>query len=225
MQPNQLPSQYLVVEGLEGAGKSHAVAVLAEYLESQGIPYHIVREPGGTKVAEEIRGILKHTEEELTPYTELLLFVAARAQVYALEVAPRLAEGTWVISDRSALTTHAYQMYGRKLADQIPFPVFSQMHCRAVGRRYDHVFLLDIDPVLGLQRAQNRGALDRIEQSAAEFFERARQGYHHAMTYSGAVRGGSIIDASAPLDQVRQELLTSMENFVCRLSSQVSSQR
>ena len=184
-----------------------------------------MREPGGTKVADVICTILKHTDEELTPYTELLLFVAARAQSYALEVAPRLAEGTWVISDRSALTTHAYQMYGRKLADQIPFPVFSEMHRRAVGRRYDHVFLLDIDPILGLQRARRRGELDRIEQSGLEFFERARVGYHHAMTYSGAVRGGSIIDASAPLDQVRQELLTSMENFVCRLSSQVSSHR
>ena len=174
-------------------------------------------------MAEEIRNILKHTEEKLTPYTELLLFVAARAQVYALEVAPRLAEGTWVISDRSALTTHAYQMYGRELANVIPFPVFSEMHCRAVGRRYDHVFLLDLDPVLGLQRAQNRGALDRIEQSGDAFFQRARQGYLHAMNYSGALRGGSIIDASAPLSVVRQELLTSMENFVCRLSSRESS--
>jgi dTMP kinase len=103
--------RFIVVEGLEGAGKTSAVARIKTLLEQQGIACITCREPGGTPLAERIRTLVKAVnpqQEQLQPMTELLLMYASRLQLVANRIKPALAKGQWVIADRHDLSSQAY---------------------------------------------------------------------------------------------------------------------
>ncbi|SEA27303.1 dTMP kinase [Alkalimonas amylolytica] len=200
--------RFLVVEGLEGAGKSTAVATVRHWLEAKQLPVVCTREPGGTPLAEQIRTLVKQVhDEQLTAEAELLLMYAARVQLLRNVIEPALATGHWVLADRHDLSSRAYQGGGRqldrKLIDGIRQAVLG--NCKP-----DLTLYLDIDPAIGLARAQARGELDRIEQEQLVFFQRTRQVY---LQIAASEPGIVVIDASKPLMEVQQSIVAALDAF------------
>lgn len=199
---------FVVVEGLEGAGKSTAVSTIADFLDQQGINYITTREPGGTALAEEIRQVVKKVhEEKLTDEAELLLMYAARVQLIEQRIKPALSQGTWVIGDRHDLSSLAYQGGGRgidlRLINGIRDAVLK-------GFTPDLTIYMDVPADVGMQRVVQRGEKDRIEKEALAFFERVRTAYQ-----GYAAKDDSIvtIDASAALPDVQQALKQALQTW------------
>ena len=195
--------RFITFEGGEGCGKSTQVVRLAAALESRGIKVLLTREPGGTRLSELIRTLLKdEAEDPPVDRAELLLFLAARAQLVHNVIAPALEAGTWVISDRFSDSTVAYQGYGRGL----PVDFVRQANDFACeGLRPDLTFLLDLDPetaegrMRGREAATNTSA-DRIERAGSGFHARLRKGFLE-LAAADAPRF-SVVDASKSPDEV-----------------------
>lgn len=198
--------QFIVIEGLEGAGKTTAISTVKHWLEQQGHPVVQTREPGGTPLAEQIRTLVKSVQQEVVaPATELLLMYAARVQLVSTVIQPALAAGQWVLGDRHDLSSRAYQGGGR----QIPDSLIDSIRLAVLGDvRPDLTLYLDIDPAIGLERARARGELDRIEQEQLAFFQRTRARY---LQIAASEPGIVVIDASQPLPAVQQALLQALQ--------------
>lgn len=198
--------KFIVIEGLEGAGKSTAIAHVQRLLSEFKLPFVSVREPGGTPLAEALRGLVKqHWQEQIAEQTELLLMYASRVQLVTNVIKPALASGHWVIGDRHDLSSRAYQGGGRQLGDTL----LQQLKQLVLGDfKPDLTLLLDIDPALGLQRARQRGELDRIEQEDLSFFERTRARYLELAAADASI---VVITAGAPLADVQQQLTNALE--------------
>ena len=199
--------KFIVVEGLEGAGKSTAIAFIKQYLQQRGITPVCTREPGGTPLAEALRDLVKqlHSAEQVAPETELLLMYAARMQLLQNVIRPALDAGKWVLADRHDMSSRAYQGGGRQLDEQF----INQLRQAVLGElRPDLTLYLDIDPAIGLERARQRGELDRIEQEQLAFFQRTRQKY---LQIAHSEPGIAIIDASQALGQVQQQLNAALD--------------
>jgi dTMP kinase len=172
--------KFITFEGGEGCGKSTQVRRLKFELEKLGIKVLLTREPGGTSLAEKIRALLKdELEDPPCDRTELLLFLAARAQLTEKVIAPALAAGTWVVSDRFSDSTVAYQGYGRGL----PLPLIRIANDFACGEiRPDLTVLLEVDPATAAERMRRREkdtatCADRIELAGDDFHQRLREGF------------------------------------------------
>lgn len=201
-----MSGKFIVIEGLEGAGKSTAVATIANWLEQQGIAYISVREPGGTPFAESLRDLIKADwQETITAEAELLLMYAARVQLAENVIKPALAKGTWVIGDRHDLSSRAYQGGGRELGDST-LQQLKQITLKDF--RPDLTLVLDIAPEVGLQRAAARGELDRFERNALEFFTRTRERYLQIAASEADIE---VIDAQQPIEQVQQDIVAKLE--------------
>lgn len=198
--------RFVVIEGLEGAGKTTAIQTVQQWLCEQGHPLVQTREPGGTPLAEQIRTLVKSVQQErVSPITELLLMYAARAQLLDNVIRPALARGDWVLADRHDLSSRAYQGGGRQIPDEVLDPIRQLV---LADLRPDLTLYLDIDPVIGLERARARGELDRIEQEQLSFFQRARAKY---LAVAAAEPNIVVIDAAKPLADVQQQLLQALE--------------
>lgn len=167
---------YLVTfEGVEGSGKSTQAARLVEALTAQGLPAVAVREPGGTKLGEQVREILLSVEHhDMAAWAEANLYTAARAQLLKEVILPQMAKGAIVVADRFVDSTFAYQGAGRGLE----MAVLSAMQM-VLKVRPDLTFLLDLDPAAGITRQALRPghAPDRLEQEDLGFHTRVRAGY------------------------------------------------
>lgn len=198
--------KFITVEGTEGVGKSTNIAFINQWLTEAGHKVLVTREPGGTPLAEEIRGLLLANREELVDSTtELLLMFAARAQHLHKVIDPALVAGQWVLCDRFTDATFAYQGGGRGLNMQ----TIAELEVIVQGERQpDLTFYLDIDVRTGLQRARDRGELDRFEREDILFFEKVRQ------TYLDRVREQPerfiVIDANQPLPDVQTAIATAL---------------
>ena len=159
----------IVFEGAEGAGKTTQIRLIAERLAVAGVPVLAVREPGGTPVGDAIREILLDSEHHINQAAEALLFMASRAELIAREVGPALAKGDIVLLDRFFLSTYAYQIVGRGLAED---EVRAANRLATGGLVPDLTLLLDVPPAEGLGRADARGKRDRMERSGDEFHHR-----------------------------------------------------
>jgi dTMP kinase len=167
---------FITFEGTEGCGKSTQMQRLAARLESEGIPYVVTREPGGTPIGETIKELLQFAPHgmAMTAETELLLFEASRSQLVREIILPALARGLCVISDRFFDSTSVYQGAARKLKPQ----TVEALNRFAVGDCIpDVTFVLDIDSETAQARMQKPRRADRMEQEPAEFYERVRQAY------------------------------------------------
>ena len=185
---------YVAFEGIEGAGKSTVAEHVGERLEADGRTVVRVREPGGTAVGERIRSILLGHDLAPESWTEALLFAASRAQLAAEVVAPALANGAWVLSDRSVYSSLAYQGAGRKLGID---EVRSANEPGLMGVWPSLVILLSVDPSEGLRR-QDVG--DRIGDEGVEFQRRVAEGF--ADIAASEPDRFVIIDAENSLDDV-----------------------
>lgn len=167
--------RFIVVEGLEGAGKSTAISTLTTVL-SEKVLLLTTREPGGTRVGETVRTLLKDVEtaHALNSHTELLLLYASRLQLIQEVILPALARGVWVLADRFEWSTYAYQGGGRQI-DWHFIDTLSQASVSPL--KPDLILWLDVSPEVGLSRAQLRSPLDRIEQEPLSFFKRVHAAY------------------------------------------------
>ena len=206
-----MSAKFIVIEGLEGAGKSTAVRHVEAWLRQQGITQiEKTREPGGTPLAEQMRAIVKEIHDEpLTIQAELLLMYAARVQLVETRIKPALQQGNWVIGDRHDLSSLAYQGGGRGIDEQL----IRQIKQAVLGDFVpDLTLYLDIDPAIGLARARARGELDRIELEQQAFFERTRARYLELAQRDPRIH---VIDASQNEAQVAHAIAQVLESALC----------
>ncbi len=197
-----VPGKFITVEGGEGVGKTTNMEYLRARIEAAGHGVVVTREPGGTPLAEAIRGLLLAPEYRgMSADCELLLMFAARAEHLARRILPALEAGHWVLCDRFTDATYAYQGGGRGL----PPERIGLLEDWVQGDlRPDLTLLLDVPIAVGLERASGRSAPDRFEQEAGDFFERVRQAYlERAEAEPLRYR---VVDASLPLAQVQAQL-------------------
>ena len=211
-------SKYIVIEGLEGAGKTTARNVVVETLEQLGIRDMVfTREPGGTQLAEKLRSLVLDIksvgDEVITDKAEVLMFYAARVQLVETVIKPALANGTWVIGDRHDLSTQAYQGGGRGIDQHM----LATLRDAVLGDfRPDLTLYLDVTPEVGLKRARARGELDRIEQESVDFFNRTRARYLELAAQDKSIH---TIDATQPLESVMDAIRTTVTNWVKELDA------
>ncbi len=162
----------IVFESGEGGGKSTHIEWTRKYLVGKDIPFEIVREPGGTEISEEIRGLLLNKKlNKMNPLTELYLFQASRSQLFSEKLISKLEGGISLGQDRSGDSSVAYQGYGRGM--DINFIKYLNINS-TFGYKPDLEFIIDIDPEKGLEKELNE---NRMSIAGLEFHKRVRQGY------------------------------------------------
>ena len=165
--------RFLSFEGVEGSGKSTLARAVAAALTNCGQPVLLLREPGSTALGERIRSVVLDAQEQrVEPWSELLLMLAARAQLVRERILPELQVGSWVLCDRFADASTAYQGYGRGLGREL---VETLNRYATADRLPDRTYLVDLDPSVG--RARQSHAPDRMEREAMDFHRRVREGY------------------------------------------------
>lgn len=177
-----MKGRFITFEGPDGAGKTTQMRMLGKRLEAMGREIVYTREPGGTRISEEIRRILLDpTYKEMVDRTEALLYAAARAQHVEELIRPALVSGKIVLCDRFTDSTVAYQGYGRG----IDISFLHELNTMAVaGETPDLTIILDLDPAEGLNRISQKRAValgkgkDRIEQEDIDFHQKVRTGFH-----------------------------------------------
>lgn len=205
--------RFISLEGGEGAGKTTVLRALRLALQADGCEVVSTREPGGTPLAERIRGLLLGTDadgamqESVAAETELLLMFAARAQHLHATIVPALARGAWVISDRFTDSSYAYQGGGRGLDPDF----IAALEHHVVPVRPALTLLLDIGVDEGRARTRGRDLAlrtsgpDRIERERDEFFERVRNTF--LARAAAEPRRIRVIDASRPADIVAGDVV------------------
>ncbi len=203
-----MKSKFIVIEGLEGAGKTTARDTVVDELRQQGIEDIVfTREPGGTPLAEKLRDLVKQgvENEKLTDKAEVLMLYAARVQLVDNVIKPALACGAWVVGDRHDLSSQAYQGGGRGIDARL----MQSLRDTVLGDfKPDLTLYLDLPPEIGLERARSRGALDRIEQESLAFFERTRARY---LTLAEQDDSIITVDASQTLPEVTASIRTALQ--------------
>ncbi len=199
---------FITFEGIDLAGKTTQAQLLAKYLISKGKNVLTIREPGGTFVAEKIREILLNPKTELTPFAELFLFEAARAELVNKVINPALEKGTIVICDRFWDSTLAYQGYGRML----PIDFVQQCNYYAAnGLVPDLTFFVDIPLDVLYERAQTK-AKDRMEQEESSFLQRVINGFKTiAEKFPDRFK---IIDGTHSVDDIHKVVISFVEQYL-----------
>ena len=193
---------FITFEGPEGSGKSTQLPKLAQFLEESGVSVLKTREPGGTKIGDQIREVLVRMDNtELHPRTEILLFLAARAQLVEELIIPSLQEGKIILCDRYGDSTLAYQGYGHGLDLEI---LRAMLHFATGGLKPDLTILLDVDVMTGLKRKKIKDEWNRLDAFELSFHERVRDGYH--ILAGQEPERWKIVDATQEPEQVQKEI-------------------
>ena len=169
----------IVLEGGDGVGKTTQMPLVADALRARGLVVHTIREPGQTQVGQTVRALLLDPASRISPATEAMLFLAARAQVVEEVVQPALAAGEWVVADRFFVSTYAYQIAGHGLNDA---QVRAANALATRGIVPDLTLLLTLSPTAATARRAGRGEADRLERYGAEFDARVSQAYAASVT-------------------------------------------
>ncbi len=202
---------FITLEGPEGGGKTTQINALAEFLRAAGRQTLTLREPGGTPISEQVRAILMNLgNTAMHPRSEILLFLAARAQLVEEVIRPALAQGKVILCDRYADSTLAYQGYGHG----VELDVLRRLLDFATGGLQPNLtFLLDIDPLEGLRRKQAASEWNRLDAYDADFHHRVRQGYRQLA--AADPQRWVVVDASQPAEAVQTVL---RQNILARLN-------
>ncbi|AKC60560.1 thymidylate kinase [Blochmannia endosymbiont of Camponotus (Colobopsis) obliquus] len=206
-------SKFIVVEGLEGSGKSSAVKKIADILRQKYglVDLIITRDPGGTLLSESLRNLIKKgvNDELITDHAELLMFYAARVQLIEQVIKPSLSKNIWVISDRYDLSSHAYQGGGRAI-DVMLLKALRNLVIK--NFQPDLTFYLDVSPIVGLSRIFIRDtSLDRIERESLDFFNRVRSCYRLMASKNHRI---ITIDAHQTLQDVHKEIFIYLKKWL-----------
>lgn len=196
---------FISFEGTEGVGKTTLIQGVANYLKEQGKNILLTREPGGTPLAEKIRSLLlTPSDEPIATDCELLMMFAARAQHLHQVIEPALKTSQWVLCDRFVDASYAYQCGGRGIAQN----KLDLLTTQFVPTMPTLTFWLDAPVELGMQRARQRGALDRFEQEKLEFFQRVRAQYE--ARYQAEPQRIIRLDATQTAEAVLQQAITQL---------------
>lgn len=193
---------FVTFEGIDGCGKTTQIELLSKDLQEAGIPYVLIREPGGTVIGEKIRTILlDKANMGMDERTELLLYEAARAQIVKEKILPELEAGKVVICDRFFDSTVAYQGYARGLnLEDIDF----LNNWSAAGIKPDITFLLDLDEKTAYERRHGRSdEEDRLEAEGLSFMKKVRDGY---LARSKGEPRFKVISATQTPEQIYQQI-------------------
>lgn len=207
-----MSGKLITIEGIEGAGKSTALAFIKRYLQQVQKEIVLTREPGGTELAEKIRQLLltPHQHEKIFPETELLLMFAARMQHIHHCIMPALAAGKWVVSDRYVDASYAYQGGGRAISQTF----IQALDHHIVGECYPALtLLLDVPVAIGAERQAKRGQeKDRIEQERNDFFNNVRHAYlQRAKADPTRIK---VIDATKEVANVELQIAHYLDEFL-----------
>lgn len=202
--------KFIAFEGGEGSGKDTNINHLKkDYADRADIVF--TREPGGTVLGERIRElVLTKNSNAMSIKTELMLFLAARAQLMEDVVIPALAAGKTVVSNRFGLSTIAYQIYGREKKEYLPF-LLSTSEFVVGNCKPDAYILLDIEPEIGIKRVVSRnGEITRFDTEKLAFHKRVREGY---LKHVGDIGTPHIIDASNDIEEVYKDVLAGFNKY------------
>lgn len=200
MNTGERRAPFITLEGIDGAGKTTHLPAITQWITMRGHALVRTREPGGTALGERLRTLV--LEEAMVPATEALLMFAARSEHIEQVIAPALARGDWVVSDRFSDASVAYQGGGRQLGIARVEQLEAWTHA---GLRPDLTLLFDLDPALAARRmAAGRSQRDRFELEQETFFVRVRDAYL-ARAAAQAERF-CVLDASASIDAIRQRI-------------------
>lgn len=199
--------RFVVVEGIDGSGKSTVAARVVEELARRGRKVVRTREPGGTPLGEKIRTLLLDAKNsEMVPFTELFLYMASRAQLVDEVIRPSLARGMDVVCDRYYYSTAAYQGAAGRVGIPVVLAVAEKI---AKFERPDLVALLDLDPAVARRREGIRD--DRVESKGLEYQKRVRAGFLRLAKRDRRVR---IIDADRPADAVFEDVRKAVDRVL-----------
>lgn len=203
-------SKFIILEGLDGSGKTHACQLIKKILEKYNIPHIAIREPGGTPLAEKIRNLIKsfHKYEIINQKTILLLIYAARMQLIQNIIAPALKNNVWVISDRYELSSFAYQGGGFKIKKEL---IILLKNIIVKSYLPDLTIYLDIIPKYALHRIIQRGQLDKIENNNINFFQRTRNTYLNLISKN---KNSLTINANLKIDIVHQDIKNKLKKWL-----------
>ncbi len=193
---------FIVFEGVDGSGKSTQLDLLNKYLCARQVPTYTTREPGGTPVGEKIRELLLDPGfSEIQGRTEALLYAAARAQLVAQVIRPKLEQGTVVLCDRYIDSSLAYQGYGREM--DIEF--LKEINQLGTGGLVPHItILLILPPEEGLARSRRVRSADRLENEAMDFHRRVWAGY---LELARRKAGNYVVlDARRTIEELHEEI-------------------
>ena len=198
-----MTGRFITLEGSEGVGKSTNTNFVADLIKAAGHDVIVTREPGGTPLAERLREIALHHDDEPVPaMAELLIMFAARSLHLENLIKTAIAAGRWVVCDRFTDATYAYQGGGR---GQDAERISALERWVQADTQPDLTILLDADPAIGMSRAAKRSAADRFERERVEFFQRVRLTYlARADRYKSRFR---VIDAGQPLERVQADII------------------
>jgi len=194
-----MTAKFITLEGMDGAGKSTHITDIIKALSARGVEVVSTREPGGTELGERLRELLLH--ETMHPETETLLMFAARREHIANVIAPALARGAYVLSDRFTDATYAYQCGAKGvLASKIEqLELWVQESLQP-----DLTLLFDVPVEVSMQRLSAARTPDKFERESAEFFTRIRNAYLQRAQQNPA--RFKVIDSNRPLDEVAQSV-------------------
>lgn len=194
---------FITFEGSEGSGKSTQIKLLASYLQQRGFRVLTTREPGGTRIGEQVRDCLHAVNNiEMTAVSEVLLYSASRAQLVTELIRPALANNKVVLSDRYADSTLAYQGYGRglELPDLVQITRFA-----TGGLQPDLTLFFDVEVERGLSRREIGGAeMNRMDLQTVDFYSRVRSGYLQLAT--AQPERWRVIDANRPVEKIQADV-------------------
>ncbi|SJM69358.1 dTMP kinase [Gulosibacter sp. 10] len=201
---------FIVFEGGDGAGKTTQVGLLAEHLRARGHEILHTREPGSTAVGLELRRAVLHSEDEIAPRAEALIYAADRANNIATQVRPALAKGVTVLQDRYIDSSVAYQGSGRDLGAE---EVRDLSLWATEGLLPDLTVLLDLAPETGRERvARSRGGFDRLESEGKAFHDRVREQFRALA--AAAPERYLVIDASGAPEEIAARIRDRVEGLL-----------
>ena len=204
-----IPAQFISLEGLEGVGKTTNLGFIKDSIESAGHELIVTREPGGTRLGEDIRDVLLHSQHAMQSETEALMMAASRVEHVATVILPALQAGKWVLSDRYIDASFAYQGGGREMGVERIRDIHS---LAGVTRMPDLTILLDMPVALGRERIASRSTVDRIEAEADPFFERCRAAY--LAVAEAEPNRVKVVDASESLENVQRAIEQALQSVL-----------
>ncbi len=214
---HQKNNKMIVIDGVDGSGKGEQTRRLQQSMLDQGLNCILTREPGGSPAAEDIRNLLVNgAPDKWDSMTELLLMYAARRAHLRDTILPALRQGNWVISDRFADSSRAFQ----GIAGELGLDCVEQLHKLSIGDfQPDLVFILDIDEKVALARAEARGTgEDRFEKKGNEYHQKVRTAFRSIA--ASDVQRYQLIDASGSIQQVSEKLISIMnQRFKLKLEA------
>ena len=203
--------RFITLEGLDGAGKTTHLDWLRQHIESNGVSVCVTREPGGTAAGEALRKLLLEGAERLHPETETLLMFAARREHLDKVILPALDRGEWVLSDRFADASYAYQAGGSGVSWE---KVATLERWVVADAQPDLTLYFDVTPEVGRSRAGAVRAADRFEQEQSAFHERVRAAYLRRA--SECTERITVIDANRTIAEIQRELERALRAWFAR---------